>query len=203
MGFNSARRQLNEREKAVANRLPPGQYLTEKWPVLHYGGVPKVDLATWDFSIEGLIEKPVRLTRDELLALPRREVKSDVHCVTRWSLLDSTWAGVPISEVMKLIQLKPEATHVMVRAEQGFTANLSLGDFLRDENMLVDTRNGEPIAPEHGWPLRLFVPHLYFWKSAKWVRGLEFMHGDRPGFWEQYGYHMRGDPWAEERYGWQ
>jgi len=203
MGFNSARRQLNEREKAVANRLPPGQYLTEKWPVLHYGGVPKVDLATWDFSIEGLIEKPVRLTRDELLALPRREVKSDVHCVTRWSLLDSTWAGVPISEVMKLIQLKPEATHVMVRAEQGFTANLSLDDFLRDENMLVDTRNGEPITPEHGWPLRLFVPHLYFWKSAKWVRGLEFMHGDRPGFWEQYGYHMRGDPWAEERYGWQ
>ncbi len=202
MGFNSARRQLNEREKAVANRLPPGQYLTEKWPVLHYGGVPKVDLATWDFSIEGLIEKPVRLTRDELLALPRREVKSDVHCVTRWSLLDSTWAGVPISEVMKLIQLKPEATHVMVRAEQGFTANLSLDDFLRDENMLVDTRNGEPITPEHGWPLRLFVPHLYFWKSAKWVRGLEFMHGDRPGFWEQYGYHMRGDPWAEERYGW-
>jgi DMSO/TMAO reductase YedYZ molybdopterin-dependent catalytic subunit len=203
MGFNSARRQLNEREKAVADRLPPGQYLTEKWPVLHYGGVPKVDLATWDFSIEGLVEKPVRLTRDELLALPRREVKSDVHCVTRWSLLDSTWAGVPISEVMKLIQLKPEATHVMVRAEQGFTANLSLDDFLRDENMLVDTRNGEPITPEHGWPLRLFVPHLYFWKSAKWVRGLEFMHGDRPGFWEQYGYHMRGDPWAEERYGWQ
>ena len=184
-------------------RLPPGQYLTEKWPVLHYGGVPKVDLATWDFTLEGLVEQPVRLTRDELLALPRREVKSDVHCVTRWSLLDSTWAGVPISEVMKLVQLKPEATHVMVRAEQGFTANLSLDDFLRDENMLVDTRNGEPIAPEHGWPLRLFVPHLYFWKSAKWVRGLEFMQGDRPGFWEQYGYHMRGDPWAEERYGWQ
>ena len=203
MGFNSARRQLNEREKAVADRLPPGQYLTEKWPVLHYGGVPRVDLATWDFTIDGLIEQPVRLSRDQLLALPRREVKSDVHCVTRWSLLDSTWAGVPISEVMKLVQLKPEATHVMVRAEQGFTANLSLDDFLRDENMLVDTRNGEPIPPEHGWPLRLFVPHLYFWKSAKWVRGLEFMHGDRPGFWEQYGYHMRGDPWQEERYGWQ
>jgi len=203
MGFNSARRQLNEREKAIAGRLPPGQYLTEKWPVLHYGGVPRVDLATWDFTIDGLIEQPVRLSRDQLLALPRREVKSDVHCVTRWSLLDSTWAGVPISEVMKLVQLKPEATHVMVRAEQGFTANLSLDDFLRDENMLVDTRNGEPIPPEHGWPLRLFVPHLYFWKSAKWVRGLEFMHGDRPGFWEQYGYHMRGDPWQEERYGWQ
>ena len=203
MPFNMFRRQLNERERAVADRLPPGQYLTEKWPVLHYGGVPKVDLATWDFTLDGLVEQPVRLTREQLLALPRREVKSDVHCVTRWSLLDSTWAGVPISEVMKLVQLKPEATHVMVRAEQGFTANLSLDDFLRDENMLVDTRNGEPIAPEHGWPLRLFVPHLYFWKSAKWVRGLEFMHGDKPGFWEQYGYHMRGDPWQEERYCWQ
>jgi len=203
MPFNMFRRQLNERERAVADRLPPGQYLTEKWPVLHYGGVPKVDLSTWDFTLDGLVEKPVRLTRDELLALPRREVKSDVHCVTRWSLLDSTWAGVPIGELMKLVQLKPEATHVMVRAEQGFTANLSLEDFLRDENMLVDTRNGAPIPPEHGWPLRLFVPHLYFWKSAKWVRGLEFMHGDRPGFWEQYGYHMRGDPWQEERYGWQ
>jgi DMSO/TMAO reductase YedYZ molybdopterin-dependent catalytic subunit len=205
MPFNMFRRKLNERERAVADRLPPGQYLTEKWPVLHYGGVPKVNLATWDFTMEGLIQgdQPVRLTRDELLKLPRRVVKSDVHCVTRWSLLDSTWEGVPIAEIMKLVQLKPEATHVMVRAEQGFTANLSLDDFLREENMLVDTRNGEPISPEHGWPLRLFVPHLYFWKSAKWVRGLEFMHGDRPGFWEQYGYHMRGDPWAEERYGWQ
>ena len=205
MPFNMFRRQLNARERAVADRLPPGQYLTEKWPVLHYGSVPRVNLATWDFTMDGLIQadRPLRLTRDELLELPRRTVKSDVHCVTRWSLLDSTWEGVPISELMKLVQLKSEASHVMVRAEQGFTANLSLDDFLREENMLVDTRNGEPISPEHGWPLRLFVPHLYFWKSAKWVRGFEFIHGDRPGFWEQYGYHMRGDPWAEERYGWQ
>jgi DMSO/TMAO reductase YedYZ molybdopterin-dependent catalytic subunit len=203
MAFNFLRRKLNERELAVADRLPPGQYLTEKWPVLHYGGVPKVNLATWDFFIGGLVEKPVKLTHADFLKLPRRTEKADVHCVTRWSLLDSTWEGVPITEIMKLVQLKPDASHVMVTAEHGFTANLSLDDFLRDENMLVDTRNGEPISPEHGWPLRLFVPHLYFWKSAKWVRGLEFMHGDRPGFWEQYGYHMRGEPWAEERYGWQ
>jgi DMSO/TMAO reductase YedYZ molybdopterin-dependent catalytic subunit len=203
MAFNAFRRPLNERERAVADRLPPGQYLTEKWPVLHYGGVPTVDLATWTFSLEGLVEEPRQLTYAQLKELPRRQVKADVHCVTRWSMLDSTWEGFPISEVMKLVQLKPEATHVMVHAEHGFTSNLSLDDFLRDENMLVDTRNGEAIAPEHGWPLRLFVPHLYFWKSAKWVRGFEFMAGDRPGFWEQYGYHMRGDPWSEERYGWQ
>ena len=203
MAFNFFRRQLNERERAVADRLPPGQYLTEKWPVLHYGSVPKVDLATWDFRIEGLVEEPVRLSYEEFKALPRRSETIDVHCVTRWSLLDSTWEGVPISEVMNLVRLKPDATHVMIKAEHGFTANLSLDDLLRDENMLVDTRNGQPISPEHGWPVRLFVPHLYFWKSAKWVRGLEFMAGDRPGFWEQYGYHMRGDPWQEERYGWQ
>jgi DMSO/TMAO reductase YedYZ molybdopterin-dependent catalytic subunit len=203
MAFNFFRRQLNERERAVADRLPPGQYLTEKWPVLHYGSVPRVDLATWTFSMNGLVNAPVQLSHEEFMKLPRRTVKADVHCVTRWSMLDSTWEGVPVSEVMKLVELKPEATHVMAHAEQGFTANLSLDDFLRDENMLVDTRNSAPISADHGWPLRLFVPHLYFWKSAKWLRGLEFIQGDRPGFWEQYGYHMRGDPWAEERYSWQ
>jgi DMSO/TMAO reductase YedYZ molybdopterin-dependent catalytic subunit len=203
MAFNFTRRQLNAREQAVADRLPPGQYLTEKWPVLHYGNVPSVDLATWSFTLNGLVEEPRQLTYSQLRQLPRREVKADVHCVTRWSMLDSTWSGIPLSEVVKLVKLKPEATHVMVHAEHGFTSNLSLDDLLRDENMLVDTRNGQPIAPEHGWPLRLFVPHLYFWKSAKWVRGFEFMPTDRPGFWEQFGYHMRGDPWKEERYDWQ
>ena len=203
MAFNFFRRPQNERERAVADRLPPGQYLTEKWPVLHYGSVPRVDLDTWTLALEGLVTAPHVLSHAEFKQLPRRTVKSDVHCVTRWSMLDSRWTGVPVAEVMKLVELKPEATHVMVHAEHGFTANLSLDDFLREENMLVDTRNDEPIAPEHGWPLRLFVPHLYFWKSAKWLRGFEFMAGDRPGFWEQYGYHMRGDPWQEERYGWQ
>lgn len=200
MAFNFFRRQLNERERAVADRLPPGQYLTEKWPVLHYGGVPKIDLATWTFTLSGLVAEPRTLTYEEVKALPRKTVHTDVHCVTRWSLLDSTWQGIPVAEVMKLVSVNPEATHVMVHAEHGFTANLSLDDFLRDDNMLVDTRNGEPISPEHGWPLRLFVPHLYFWKSAKWLRGLEFMAGDKPGFWEQYGYHNNADPWREERF---
>ena len=203
MAFNFFRRPLNERDRAVADRLPPGQYLTEKWPVLHYGSIPRVDLTTWTFTVSGLVDEPVTLSYAEFKRLPRRTLTADVHCVTRWSMLDSTWEGVPVSEVLQLARPKPEATHVMVHAEQGFTSNLSLDDLVRDENMLVDTRNGEPIAPEHGWPLRLFVPHLYFWKSAKWVRGFELMAGDKPGFWEQYGYHMRGDPWQEERYGWQ
>jgi len=203
MAFNAFRRQLNQREKAVSARLPPGQYLTEKWPVLHYGEVPKVDLATWSFALHGLVEQPIALTLDEMRSLPRQEVKADIHCVTRWSLLDSTWSGVPIAAVLDLVKLQPTATHVLVHAEQGFTANLSLDDLRRPENLLVDQRNGEPISAEHGFPLRLFVPHLYFWKSAKWVRGFEFLAEDRPGFWEQFGYHMRGEPWAEERYGWQ
>ncbi len=203
MTFNLFRREQTERERAVGDRLPPGQYLTEKWPVLHYGEVPRVDLTTWELSLSGLVEEPRSLTYAEVTALPRRDVRSDIHCVTRWSLFDSVWEGIPIAEIMKQVVVKSEATHVMVHAEQGFSTNLSLEDFLRDENMLVDKRNGEPLTPEHGWPLRLFVPHLYFWKSAKWVRGFELMQGDRPGFWEQYGYHMRGEPWAEERYGWQ
>ena len=203
MPFNVFRRPLTERDRAVADRLPPGQYLTEKWPVLHYGGVPKVDLAKWTFDVTGLVEAPLSLTYEEFKKLPRKSFKADVHCVTRWSILDSTWEGVPVSEVMSRVELQPSATHVMIHAEHGYTTNLPLDDFMRDENMLVDTRNGEPIPAEHGWPLRMFVPHLYFWKSAKWVRGFEFMQGDRPGFWEQFGYHMHGDPWKEERYGWQ
>jgi DMSO/TMAO reductase YedYZ molybdopterin-dependent catalytic subunit len=201
MTLSFLRRRPNAREQAVADRLPPGQYLTEKWPVLHYAGVPRVDLISWDFRIDGLVEQPLRLTYDELQQLPRTEIQADIHCVTRWSLLDSTWGGIALTEVLKLVRIKPQATHVVVRAEHGYTTNLSLDDFLRAENMLVDRRNGEPISPEHGWPLRLFVPHLYFWKSAKWVRGFEFLDRDRPGFWESFGYHNHGDPWKEERYG--
>jgi DMSO/TMAO reductase YedYZ molybdopterin-dependent catalytic subunit len=203
MAFNLFRRGQSEKEKALGDRLPPGQYLTEKWPVLHYGSVPKVDLAKWDFQIKGLVREPVRLSYHEFMALPKKTIKTDIHCVTRWSMFDSEWEGVPFLEVMKLVEVLPEAHFVLVHAEQNFTTNLPLSDLTRDDAMFVYRRNGEDIPRDHGWPLRLFVPHLYFWKSAKWVRGIEFLAEDRPGFWEGYGYHMRGDPWKEERYDWQ
>jgi DMSO/TMAO reductase YedYZ molybdopterin-dependent catalytic subunit len=201
MALPFLRRPLNGREQAVANQLPHGQYLTEKWPVLHYGGVPRVDLATWDLRVDGLVEQPLRLTYDELRRRRRIELKADIHCVTRWSLLDSTWGGIALPEVLTEARIKPSATHVLVHAERGYTTNLPFAELLRPDNMLADTRNGEPISPEHGWPFRLLVPHLYFWKSAKWVRRFELLDRDRAGFWEGFGYHNHGDPWLEERYG--
>jgi DMSO/TMAO reductase YedYZ molybdopterin-dependent catalytic subunit len=183
------------------SRVPPGQVLTQKWPVLHYGGVPRVDLTRWEFQVIGLVQSPLRLTWDEFKQLPRTTVHCDIHCVTRWSRLDNTFEGVAFREIYDRCQPLANASHVMVHAEQGFTANVPLADLLQPNVLLADTHDGQPLAPEHGWPLRLVVPHLYFWKSAKWVRGFEFLAEDRPGFWEQYGYHMRGDPWKEERYG--
>ncbi len=190
-------------EQELGDRLPPGQYKTDKWPVLHYGQVPTFDPATWDFRIFGLVDPPVRLTYDQLRALPTATITRDIHCVTRWSRFDTSFTGVPFREIMKLTTIKPEATHVLVHAEHGFTTNLPLADLDRDDVLLAWQADGQDLAPEHGWPLRLVVPHLYFWKSAKWVRGFELLDHDQPGFWEQYGYHMRGDPWKEERYDWQ
>lgn len=183
-------------------RVPPGQFVTDKFPVLHYGPVPKVDLSQWDFRLFGLVEKPVRLTWEELRALPATEVRCDIHCVTRWSKLDTVWEGVKVKEVLKLVTLRPEATHVMAHCEYGFTTNLSLEVITDDDVILAWSYEGKPLEPEHGYPLRLLVPKRYFWKSAKWIRGLEFMAGDRPGFWEQNGYHMEGDYWKEQRFGW-
>jgi DMSO/TMAO reductase YedYZ molybdopterin-dependent catalytic subunit len=187
-----------------ATRVPPGQSVTAKWPVLHYGSVPRVDLARWRFRIFGLVEAPTELTYDELLALPKTSITRDIHCVTTWSRFDNTFEGVPFREVLKLAKPRPEATHVMVHAEYGFTTNLPLEDLDRDDVLFANKHDGKELTPEHGWPLRLVVPHLYFWKSAKWVRGIEFLAADKPGFWETHGYHMRGDPWKEERYsaGW-
>jgi DMSO/TMAO reductase YedYZ molybdopterin-dependent catalytic subunit len=181
-------------------RLPPGQYLTEKWPVLHAGTVPNTDLATWDFTVSGEVEEPLRLSWEELTALPATEIELDIHCVTRWSRFDTRFKGVHWRELAALAKPKPGARFVVAQAEQGFTANVPVAA-IEDENALIAYEaDGEPLTPEHGWPLRLVVPSKYFWKSAKWLRGLELLDHDQPGFWERYGYHNEADYWKEERY---
>jgi DMSO/TMAO reductase YedYZ molybdopterin-dependent catalytic subunit len=181
-------------------RLPPGQHLTNGWPVLSYGSVPRIDLASWSLSLTGLVEQEVVLSWDELLALPRTTVHCDIHCVTAWSRLDNDFTGVRVSEVLSHVEVKPEAKHVMVHAYGGYTTNLPLDEISGQDCLFAFEHDGEPLTPEHGGPLRLLVPSLYLWKSAKWVRGLEFIANVRPGFWEMYGYHIHGDPWKEERY---
>jgi DMSO/TMAO reductase YedYZ molybdopterin-dependent catalytic subunit len=189
-----------ERDAAVADRIPPGQYRTEKFPVLHYGSVPKTDLASWDFRVWGEVDNPFTLTWEQFKALPRKKVHTDIHCVTRWSKLDTDWEGVPIQAILELARLRPTARYVVSHAEQGYTANLPLYVLDDDDVLLADTFGGEPLELEHGWPLRLLVPKKYFWKSSKWVRGLEFIPQDRLGFWERYGYHNDADPRKEERF---
>lgn len=193
-------RKQRERQMKEEGRLPPGQSLTLKWPVLHSGSVPEFDPSTWDFRVWGLVERPLQLTWREFSALSRTHAMSDFHCVTRWSRFENTWDGVSLSEILKLVRPKAAAKFVMVHAEQGFTANVSLADLMHDNVLLATHHDGQPLTPDHGYPLRLIVPHLYAWKSVKWVRGLEFMEQDAPGFWEQNGYHMHGDPWKEQRY---
>ena len=182
-------------------RLPPGQIQTHKWPVLHYGVVPTVDLETWRFRVNGAVDRPFELSWDELRSLPRQETACDIHCVTRWSRYDNVFEGVSVHSLLQRASVRPEAHFALIHAEQGFTTNMPLKDLDRPANLLAFGYNGEPLPAEHGGPVRLLVPHLYFWKSAKWVRGFELLEEDVPGFWEQNGYHMRGDPWQEERYG--
>jgi len=198
-GESSERKKL-EQQMLAAGRLPPGQSLTLKWPVLHEGPVPRVDLRTWDFRIDGLVDKPVRLTWEEFNKLPHTEIRCDIHCVTRWSRFDNRFEGVLFTEVMKLVKPKPEAHFAMLQGENGYTTNLPLSDLMAPQTILAMKHDGEPLAPEHGYPLRLVVPQLYFWKSVKWVRGFALIARDEPGFWEQNGYHMRGDPWKEQRF---
>ncbi len=182
-------------------RLPPGQYLTEKWPVLHAGDVPETDLGTWDFTVSGEVEQPITLTFEQLLALPASEVTTDIHCVTRWSRFDARFKGVHWRELAALCSPKASARFVVAEAEHGFTANVPLAALEDEHALLVYEADGAPLTPEHGWPLRLFIPTKYFWKSAKWLRGLELSAVDRPGFWERYGYHNDADFWQEQRYG--
>jgi DMSO/TMAO reductase YedYZ molybdopterin-dependent catalytic subunit len=183
----------------LAARTPPGQYLTQGFPILTYGPTPKVDLKTWEFKIWGLAE-PITLNWADVMAMPQQDFTIDFHCVTRWSKLDSRWTGVKVTDFMQRVKLQPEAVHVMEHCYGGYTTNIALDDFLREENFFAHTLDGQPLPPDHGGPLRLVVPHLYAWKSAKWINGLEFLDRPQPGFWEQNGYHMRGEPWAEERY---
>jgi DMSO/TMAO reductase YedYZ molybdopterin-dependent catalytic subunit len=193
-------RKRQERAMRDAGRLPPGQSLTLKWPVLHAGTVPGFDARTWDFRVTGLVERPLHLTWGEFSDLPMTAVTADMHCVTRWSRFDVRWDGVAFTDLMKRISLQTTAKYVMVEAEQGYTSNVPLADLLRPTTLFALKHNGEPLAAEHGYPVRLVVPHLYAWKSVKWVRGLEFMAQDVPGFWEQNGYNMYGDPFKEQRY---
>ena len=194
----------NREEQAAAGidpaRVPPGQYVTDRFPVLHAGVTPSIDLASWDFSIEGLVLDPAKLSLDEIKAKPTTELTYDIHCVTKWSKLDTTWTGVTVADFLDGVDVNPGATHVVVLAEHGFTANLPIEDFTAENNLFSWQFDGEELELEHGWPLRLVVPHLYFWKSVKWVRGIRFVAEDEPGFWERNGYHMYGDPWKEQRY---
>jgi DMSO/TMAO reductase YedYZ molybdopterin-dependent catalytic subunit len=196
-----AERQVEEAGYDPA-RLPPGQYLTEKWPVLHAGDVPSYapDLAGWDFRVFGEVERPLTLTWDELDDLPRETVVQDIHCVTRWSRFDAEFTGIPWSAVRERVSPLPSAHFAIAHAEAGFTTNVPVSALGLDGALLVTHADGEPLAPEHGWPLRLVVPGRYFWKSAKWLRAIELRATDAPGFWERYGYHNDADPWNEERY---
>jgi DMSO/TMAO reductase YedYZ molybdopterin-dependent catalytic subunit len=183
-----------------ANRLPPRQVLTHKWPVLHAGQVPTFDPANWDFTIfpRPFVNKVKRFSWAEFSSLPQVKVFADMHCVTRWSKLDNMWEGVPTRELLNHVTVNSAAKFVTVHADYGFTTNLPVGDFFGDDCLFAFKHNGDDLTPNHGFPVRLVIPKLFAWKSAKWVRGVEFMEADRPGFWESWengGYHMRGDPW--------
>jgi DMSO/TMAO reductase YedYZ molybdopterin-dependent catalytic subunit len=182
-------------------KVPPNQIVTDKFPVLTFGGTPKIDLETWELRFFGSVEQDIELGWNAFKMLPRTRVTTDFHCVTQWSRLDNTWEGVSFREVVKLIKLKPDAKYVMAYCYGGYTTNLDLESLLEENVLFADTHDGKTLEPDHGGPLRLVVPNRYGWKSAKWVNALEFTNKDAPGFWETRGYHMRGEPWSEERFG--
>jgi DMSO/TMAO reductase YedYZ molybdopterin-dependent catalytic subunit len=185
----------------VANRLPPGQVLTLKFPVLQFGQVPSYpDLSTWDLRVWGAVEQPFTLRWAEVRQLPVREVTLDIHCVTRWSKLDTTWEGAPLTHIAQAASVKPEARHVIFHSEYGYTTNVPMEVALQPDALIAWNFDGKPLEPEHGYPLRGLMPGRYFWKSAKWLRGIEFSVEDQPGFWERNGYNNNADPWREERY---
>ena len=186
-------------DQGMVDRVPPGQFLSNKFPVLTYGSTPKVDLDTWKFRVFGLVEQEVELTWDQFTKLTWTTVTADFHCVTQWSSLDNTWEGVTFPDLMTLAQPKPEAKFVMAHCFGGYTTNLPL-EVAMEEGLLAHKQDGEPLGEGHGWPLRLIIPSRYGWKSAKWLNGIELIAEDAPGFWEQRGYNNNADPWKEERF---
>jgi DMSO/TMAO reductase YedYZ molybdopterin-dependent catalytic subunit len=183
------------------DRLPPGQHLVRNWPVLDLGRQPEVSRERWRLRIGGLVERPLTLDWPAFEALPRAERRTDIHCVTTWSRYDNDWAGVSTATLLNEVAPRPEARFVTLHGYDGYTTNVPLADFAADDAMVATHWSGQPLTRDHGGPARVVIPHLYFWKSAKWVSAIELIGADRPGFWEVNGYHMRGDPWAEERYG--
>ncbi len=200
MGFFDRNREQLAKKGIADARLPPGQYLTERFPVLHVGDVPTYPPGAWDLKIFGLVDKPFTVTLDELKSMPAVTLLTDIHCVTKWSKFDTTWKGVRVRDLFERAGMQKDAGYIMGHAEHGYTANLPLADVLLDESLVVYEYEGEEIEPIHGGPVRLLVPHLYFWKSPKWLRGLELCATDAPGFWEQNGYNMYGDPFLEQRF---
>jgi DMSO/TMAO reductase YedYZ molybdopterin-dependent catalytic subunit len=188
------------RPAAVENRLPPGQYLVTDFPVLSAGPTPHTPLDRWSFTLEGLVRSPVRWTWDEFLKLPSADFTVDISCVTKWTKLDTKWRGVTVDTLLESVDVDGAGRYVMAFSDGGYTTNVPLAEVVNGQAFIAYQFDEKPLAAEHGGPARLVVPHLYFWKSAKWVRGLRFVDRDQPGFWESLGYNMHGDPWKEERY---
>jgi DMSO/TMAO reductase YedYZ molybdopterin-dependent catalytic subunit len=186
------------RRTADSSRVPPGQYVTRDFPVLSAGPTPYTQLDTWDFTIDGAVDHPVSWSWADFQALPREQFTVDIHCVTKWTKLDVTWSGVSLDTLLAAVPT--EAAYALAYSDGGYTTNIPLADLQGGKAWVVDEYDGRPLDPEHGGPARLLVPHLYFWKSAKWIRGLELRPTDQPGFWEMFGYHNYGDPWKEQRY---
>ncbi|GGI43906.1 oxidoreductase [Paenibacillus marchantiophytorum] len=184
----------------LADRIPPGQVVTDRFPILHEGEVPQYDMTAWSLRVFGLVKEEKSFSYEQLMALPRTQVVCDIHCVTRWSKLDTVWGGILFRDFLRLLDVQPEGKYVMIHADNDYETNVPLEDLMGDDILLAMTFDGKPLTQKHGWPLRLVVPHRYFWKSAKWIQGIEFMAEDREGFWERNGFHNVADPFEEQRF---
>ena len=200
MVLQNAEHMANASKTGEDTRLPPGQYLARDFPVLHVGSAPKFDARTWRLRIFGLVEAADELTWERFTSLPTKTIKTDIHCVTRWSKFDTTWEGVPFKEIIRMARPAARAAFVVTHGANGYSANVPLSVADDDDVLLAFKYEGAPLEPIHGGPVRMLIPKRYFWKSTKWCDGIEFLAADRPGFWERLGYHNYGDPWREQRF---